>query len=67
MDFFLEFIVKDGIYGCDYLFIMDMEMEFILGYDFVNWELGYGDFYLVLDLNILWVVSWLEKIVLILC
>lgn len=66
-DFFLESIAKDGTHGCDYLLTTDMEMEPIPGYDFANWELGYGDFHLVPDLNTLRVASWLDKTAMILC
>lgn len=66
-EFFLESAVKDGTHGCDYLLTTDMEMEPIPGYDFANWELGYGDFHLVPDLNTLRIASWLEKTALVLC
>ena len=66
-DFFLESIAKDGTHGCDYLLTTDMEMEPIPGYDFANWELGYGDFHLVPDLNTLRIASWLDKTARILC
>jgi len=66
-EFFLESTVKDGTHGCDYLLTTDMEMEPIPGYDFANWELGYGDFHLVPDFKTLRVASWLEKTAIILC
>ncbi len=66
-EFFLESAVKDGTHGCDYLLTTDMEMEPVPGYQFANWELGYGDFHLVPDLNTLREVTWLEKTALVLC
>lgn len=66
-EFFLDSAAKDGTHGCDYLLTTDMEMEPIPGYKFANWELGYGDFHLVPDLNTLRVADWLEKTVLVLC
>ncbi|MEM6319923.1 MAG: glutamine synthetase family protein [Bacteroidota bacterium] len=66
-EFFLESAVKDGTHGCDYLLTTDMEMEPIEGYDFANWELGYGDFHLVPDLNTLRIASWLDKTALVIC
>lgn len=66
-EFFLESAVKDGTHGCDYLLTTDMEMEPIAGYDFANWELGYGDFHLVPDLNTLRTADWLNKTVLVFC
>ncbi|MFK7949406.1 MAG: glutamine synthetase family protein [Saprospiraceae bacterium] len=66
-EFFLESVVKDGTHGCDYLLTTDMEMEPIPGYKFANWELGYGDFHLVPDLNTLRIADWLDKTVLVFC
>ncbi len=66
-DFFLESAVSDGTHGCDYLLTVDMEMEPVPGYDFANWELGYGDFHLVPDISTLRHATWLEKTALVLC
>ena len=66
-EFFVENIAKHGTHGCDYLLTTDMEMEPIPGYDFANWELGYGDFHLVPDLNSLRLATWLDKTALVLC
>ncbi len=66
-EFFLESAVKSGTHGCDYLLTTDMEMEPIPGYDFANWELGYGDFHLVPDMKTLRMASWLDKTALVLC
>ncbi len=64
---FLEAAFQDGTHGCDYLLTTDMEMEPIPGYKFANWELGYGDFHLVPDLNTLRVADWLDKTALVIC
>jgi glutamine synthetase len=66
-EFFLESVCKNGTHGCDYLLTTDMEMEPITGYSFANWELGYGDFHLVPDLNTLRMADWLDKTVLVIC
>lgn len=66
-EFFLESAVSDGTHGCDYLLTTDMEMEPVPGYKFANWELGYGDFHLVPDLNTLREASWLNKTAIVLC
>ncbi|MEZ4685965.1 MAG: glutamine synthetase family protein [Bacteroidia bacterium] len=66
-EFFLESAVEDGTHGCDYLLTTDMEMQPVQGYAFANWELGYGDFHLVPDMNTLRVADWLEKTALVLC
>ncbi|MDA0195481.1 MAG: glutamine synthetase family protein [Bacteroidetes bacterium] len=66
-EFFLESAIQDGAHGCDYLLTTDMEMEPVQGYEFANWELGYGDFHLVPDLSTLRIADWLEKTALVLC
>ena len=67
IDFFLESGVKNGTHACDYLLTTDMEMEPVQGYDFANWELGYGDFHLVPDLQTLRMVDWLESTAMVIC
>ena len=66
-EFFVDEIARHGTHGCDYLLTVDMEMEPVPGYRFANWELGYGDFHLVPDMNTLRVASWLDKTALALC
>jgi len=66
-DFFIEQAVKAGAHACNYLLTVDMEMEPVPGYKYANWELGYGDFHLVPDLETLRVASWLEKTALVIC
>ena len=66
-EFYLESIASEGTHGCDYLLTTDMDMEPVPGYQFANWELGYGDFHLVPDHNTLRQASWLDKTALVLC
>ncbi len=66
-EMFVEEVYNHGTHGCDYLLTTDMEMEPVPGYQFANWELGYGDFHLVPDLHTLRTASWLEKTALVLC
>ena len=66
-EMFIEDTISHGTHGCDYLLTTDMEMEPVPGYRFANWELGYGDFHLVPDLNTLRLASWLDKTALVLC
>lgn len=65
--FFLKSVVDKGTHACDYLLTTDMEMEPVPGYSFANWELGYGDFHLVPDLNTLRVADWLDHTAMVLC
>lgn len=65
-DFFCE-TADDGSHACDYLLTADMEMEPVPGYDYANWELGYGDFHLVPDLTTLRRAGWTEHTAFVLC
>lgn len=65
--FFLADTADTGTHGCDYLLTVDMEMEPVRGYTYSNWELGYGDFHMVPDLETLRVASWLEATAIVLC
>jgi glutamine synthetase len=65
-EMFVDDTAEHGTHGCDYLLTTDMEMEPVAGYRFANWELGYGDFHLVPDLNTLRLASWLERTALVL-
>lgn len=67
VDFFLSDVASHGTHGCDYLLTVDMEMTPIPGYKFANWELGYGDFHMVVDLSTLRIASWLDRSALVLC
>lgn len=66
-EFFVEDAMANGTHGCNYLMTVDMEMEPVKGFDFANWERGYGDFHLVPDMNTLRIASWLDKTALVLC
>jgi glutamine synthetase len=66
-EMFVDEIAEGGAHACDYLLTVDMEMDPVPGYKFANWELGYGDFQLVPDLDTLRVASWLDKSALVLC
>ena len=47
-DFFLhEVLGEEGLHACLYLVTVDMEMEPLPGYEYANWETGYGDFRMV--------------------
>ncbi len=66
-EYFVEQAAQQGSHACDYLLTTDMEMEPVPGYDFANWQLGYGDFHLAPDLDTLRLASWLEKTAIVLC
>ena len=66
-DYFLSDVIHHGTHGCDYLLTVDMEMEPVPGYEYANWERGYGDFHLLPDLKTLRHASWLDRTALVLC
>jgi glutamine synthetase len=66
-EMFVDDTAVHGTHGCNYLLTTDMEMDPVRGYRFANWELGYGDFHLVPDLNTLRLASWLDKTAMVLC
>ncbi len=59
--------VAGGTHACDYLFTVDMEMQPVPGYEFSNWDLGYGDAHLAADLGTLRKLSWLDRTALVIC
>ena len=64
---FAEDLVVSGTHACDYLLTVDIEMEPVDGYQFANWETGYGDFHLVPDFDTLRCASWLPRTAIVLC
>jgi len=66
-EMFVDEVAEGGGHACDYLLTVDMEMEPVPGYKFANWELGYGDVHMVVDLDTLRVASWLDKTAFVLC
>ncbi len=66
-EFFVQDAAEHGTHGCDYLLIVDMEMNPTPGYTYANWERGFGDFHLVPDLSTLRVATWLDKTAMVLC
>jgi glutamine synthetase len=67
VEYFLESTIDHGTHACNYLLTVDMEMEPVSGYQFANWDRGYGDFHLAPDLKTLRTASWLEQTAIVLC
>ncbi|NNE35114.1 MAG: glutamine synthetase [Rhodothermales bacterium] len=65
--FYVKNAVEHGTHACDYLLTTDMEMEPVPGYQYANWEKGYGDFHLVPDPQTLRIAAWTNKTALVLC
>ena len=68
-DFFRQDILhgEGAIHACNYLLAVDMEMEPLPGYQYANWDTGYGDLKAVPDMNTLRLIPWLEKTALVIC
>ena len=66
-EYFLDTAARKGTHACDYLLTTDMEMEPLPGFDFANWERGYGDFHLAPDLATLRQASWLDATAIVIC
>ena len=64
--FFLSDIAG-GTHVCDYLLTVDMEMEPVPGYEFSNWDSGYGDIHLAPDLGTMRKLTWLDRTALVIC
>ncbi|NOX57070.1 MAG: glutamine synthetase [Planctomycetes bacterium] len=59
--FFLDSVAEAGTHACNYLLTVDMEMQPVAGYRFANWQKGYGDFHLHVDLSTLRRAHWLDR------
>ncbi len=65
--FYLSSVADSGTHACDYLLTVDMEMEPIPGYEYTNWNSGYGDFHLVPDVATMRVATWLDRTAIVIC
>jgi glutamine synthetase len=66
-EFFLEHTADSGMHACNYLLTVDLPMNPVPGYKYANWELGYGDFHCVPDLETLRMATWMDKCALVIC
>ncbi|HVJ98048.1 MAG TPA: glutamine synthetase, partial [Acidimicrobiia bacterium] len=55
------------VHACNYLLAVDAEMNVLPGYQFANWEQGYGDMVVQPDHATIRLIPWLEKTALVLC
>src|ERR1700691_2091798 len=53
-----HFLSSTGAEGCAYLLATDVECRPVPGYEFVNWDQGFGDFLFTPDLGTLRVAPW---------
>jgi glutamine synthetase len=65
--FFMDHVLEHGIEACDYLLACDVDMEPMPGYEFADWETGYGDLNAVIDPATVRPLPWQPGSVLVLC
>jgi glutamine synthetase len=65
--FFLDHVLHHGIEACDYLLACDVDMDPLPGYEFANWEAGFGDMNAVIDPHTARPLPWLPGSALVLC
>ncbi len=58
---------SEPIHACNYLLAVDSEMTPLPGYEYANWEQGYGDVAALPDLSTIRRIPWLEGTALVLC
>lgn len=63
----VDHVLNGGSKACDYLLTTDMEMEPLKGFEFANWEKGYGDFRLIVDDTAIYRLSWHENSLIAFC
>lgn len=66
-DHVLADVIDGGMHACDYLLTVDIEMDVVDGYEFANWQTGYGDVHCAPDWSSLRRIDWLERSVLVFC
>ena len=66
-DFILENDISEGTHFCNYLLGTNFEMDTNEGYEYMNWDKGYGDYLAKPDWDTLKVVPWLDKTAMVFC
>ena len=58
---------QEPVHACNYLLAVDVDMTPLSGYQFANWEQGYGDVAVQPDLATIRRIPWLDATALVLC
>jgi glutamine synthetase len=58
-DFFSSHVAEHGIEACEYVLAVDVDMTPLPGYEFANWDTGYGDVVCVPDYTTARRIPWL--------
>jgi glutamine synthetase len=65
--FFMDNVLKHGTHACNYLLVVNMEMDPVDGFALANWDKGFGDFAMTPDLNSLRLIPWQPGAALVMC
>jgi glutamine synthetase len=66
-NFLQRILGSEGLHASLYLFVVDLEMNPLPGFDLTNWETGFHDFRMVPDVTTLRRIPWIERTALVLC
>jgi glutamine synthetase len=66
-EFYRDVVMVEGTENCNYLIATDMENNAVPGYEFANYDLGYGDMRGVPDQSTMRLIPWLERTALVFC
>jgi len=58
---------QEPVHACNYLLAVDVDMNPLSGYQFANWEQGYGDVAVQPDLGTIRRIPWLDSTALVVC
>jgi glutamine synthetase len=64
---FLDQIAVHGTHACNYLLTLNIEMDPQEGFQLANWEKGFGDFEMRVDLETLRLLPWESGAAMVLC
>ena len=65
--FFQSTVAEHGTEACDYLLGSDIDLTPLPGYQFANWERGYGDIAARLDPEAVFFLPWHDRTAMVLC
>ncbi len=64
---FLDAVAHGGTNACNYLLTVNLDMDPLPGFEFANWEKGYGDFELRMDAATIRLLPWQTATALVFC
>ena len=65
--YFFDRVLEEGVDACDYLLTVDADMNVLPGFEYANWDRGYGDLHCRPDLSTLRRIPWLAGTALVIC